>query len=150
VIGGSYCGGVARDWNRIAEVASLRVVTPPPSDAAVRDGERALQARLSATLKDLYSSSDGLVDEWGYAYVLPLDDLRRQNRVFRSEFRDLYMSFEDVLLFGQLGNGDMLFQPLVPYGNDNVFRWDHEDDSRTWYAADVERAVVRLGGVESP
>ena len=45
------------------------------------------------------------------------------------------MSFEDVLLFGQLGNGDMLFQPLVPYGNDNVFRWDHEDDSRTWYAA---------------
>jgi hypothetical protein len=47
----------------------------------------------------------------------------------------IYMSYEDVLLFGQLGNGDMVFQPLVPHGNENVFRWDHEDDSRTWYAA---------------
>jgi hypothetical protein len=141
---------VAHDWNRIAAAASLRLVTPAPSDAAVRDVQRALQARMSESLKDLYSSSDGLVDEWGYEYVLPLADLRRENEAFRREFRDLYMSFEDVLLFGQLGNGDMLFQPLVPDENENVFRWDHEDDSRTWYAADVERAVARLGGEPSP
>jgi SMI1/KNR4 family protein SUKH-1 len=141
---------VARDWTHIAAAVSLQLVTPPPSDAAVGDAERALRARLSASLRDLYSSTDGLVDEWGYAYVLPLDELTQQNQVFRRQFRDLYMPFEGLLLFGQFGNGDMLFQPLVPHDNENVFRWDHEDDSRKWYAADVERAVLRLGGAESP
>jgi hypothetical protein len=141
---------VARDWKHIAEAASLQFVTPPPSDAAVGDAERTLEVGLSASLRQLYSFTDGLVDEWGYAYVLSLEDLTKQNQAFRGQFRDLYMPFEGLLLFGQLGNGDMLFQPLVPHDNENVFRWDHEDDSRTWYAADVESAVLRLGGAESP
>jgi len=82
---------VARDWNHIAEAASLRLVTPPPADAAVDDAERTLRAGLSPSLRDLYSATDGMVDEWGYPYVLPLDDLRQQNQVLRSRFRDLYM-----------------------------------------------------------
>jgi SMI1 / KNR4 family (SUKH-1) len=141
---------VARAWTHIAEAASLRPVTPAPSDEAVLEVERTLHARLSASLRDLYSLSDGLVDAWGYAYVLSLEDLRQHNQVFRREFRAVYMPFDDVLLFGQLGNGDMLFQPLLPQGNENVFRWDHEDDSRTWYATDVEAAVLRFGGAPPP
>jgi hypothetical protein len=122
----------------------LRFVTPAPTDAAVADAERVLGSRLSESLRDLYAHSDGLTDEWGYAYVLPISDLRQQNQYFRAAFGDLYMSFDDLILFGELGNGDMLFQPCVPPDNENVFVWDHEDDSRTWRATDVADALRRL------
>jgi hypothetical protein len=120
VCGASYWGGVARDWKHIAEAASLQLVAPPPSDAAVGDAERTLEARLSASLRDLYSLTDGLVDEWACACVLSLEDLTQQNRVLRRQFRDLYMPFEGLLLFGQLGNWDVLFQPRVPHDTENV------------------------------
>jgi hypothetical protein len=122
----------------------LRLVTPAPAEAAVADAERVLGSRLSESLRDLYAHSDGLTDEWGYAYVLPISELRQQNQYFRMAFGDLYMSFDDLILFGQLGNGDMLFQPRVPQDNENVFVWDHEDDSRAWRATDVADALRRL------
>jgi hypothetical protein len=135
---------VAHDWKLLAEAASLRLVTPRPAEAAVADAERVLGSRLSESLRDLYAHTDGLTDEWGYAYVLPISELGRQNQHFRTAFGDLYMSFDDLILFGQLGNGDMLFQPRVPQDNENVFVWDHEDDSRTWFANDVADALRRL------
>jgi SMI1 / KNR4 family (SUKH-1) len=135
---------VSHDWRVLAQAASLRLVTPAPAEAAVADAERVLGSRLSESLRDLYAHSDGLTDEWGYAYVLPISELRQQNQYFRMAFGDLYMSFDDLILFGQLGNGDMLFQPRVPQDNENVFVWDHEDDSRAWRATDVADALRRL------
>ena len=76
--------------------------------------------------------------------MLPISDLGRQNEHLRTASGNLYMSFDDLILFGQLGNGDMLFQPRVPQDNENVFIWDHEDDSRTWFATDVADALRRL------
>lgn len=134
---------MAPDWQRVADEAQLRLV-PPPSDADVRDAGEALGCRLSASLRILYAQTNGLLDEWGYAYVLSLAELVQQNQQFRAQYGDVYMSFQALVLFGQLGNGDMLFQPCVPEATDNVFVWDHEDDSRTWYARDVEDAVRRL------
>jgi SMI1 / KNR4 family (SUKH-1) len=141
---------MSHDWRVLAEIALLRRVTPAPAEAAVADTERVLGSRLSESLRDLYAHSDGLTDEWGYAYVLPISDLRQQNQHFRTAFGDLYMSFDDLILFGQLGNGDMLFQPLVPRDNENVFVWDHEDDSRTWLASDVADALRRLAAGQAP
>jgi SMI1-KNR4 cell-wall len=135
---------VAHDWKLLAAAASLRLVTPARAQVAVAHTERVVGSRLSESLRDLYAHTDGLIDEWGYAYVLPISELGRQNEHFRTALSDVYMSFDDVVLFGQLGNGDMLFQPRVPEGNNNVFVWDHEDDSRTWYAVDVPDALRRL------
>jgi hypothetical protein len=135
--------GVEFDWKRLAQTASLRLV-PPPAHEVTAGAERHVGSQLSASLTDLYLHTDGLVDEWGYAYVLPLAELIEQNRSFRQAFTDLYMSFDDLILFGQLGNGDMMFQPVVPPRNENVFVWDHEDDSRTWFAKDVADMLVRF------
>lgn len=54
------------------------------------------------------------------------------------------MPFDHVLAFGQTGNGDLFFHPVLRGEvREDVFVWDHEDDSRTWYARDVEDAVRR-------
>jgi hypothetical protein len=135
---------VQADWRELADAASLRMVMPRPTIETIVEVERALGWSLSRTLRDLYAHCDGLVDEWGYECVLPIVEVGRRNQEFRARFGDLYMSFDDLVFFGQLGNGDMLLQPRVPEIRQGVFRWDHEDDSRTWYAADVAAAVRRL------
>ena len=54
------------------------------------------------------------------------------------------MPFDHVLAFGQTGNGDLFFHPVLRGEvREAVFVWGHEDDSRTWYARDVEDAVRR-------
>jgi SMI1/KNR4 family protein SUKH-1 len=131
----------------MAEETGLRAV-PPPNVSTVRDAEDALGCRLSDSLQGLYAHTNGLLDEWGYAYVLSISELVEQNRQFRGEYSDVYMSFNDLVLFGQLGNGDMFFQPSIPEANDNVFVWDHEDDSRNWYARDIEDAIRRFTSKE--
>lgn len=66
------------------------------------------------------------------------------NLEFRSRHRDVYMPFDALVIFGQQGSGDLFFQPAVPEGNEQVFIWDHEDDSRTWYAQSVKDALRRF------
>lgn len=131
------------DWQEIAQATGLRL-TPPPERCEVDAAEGALACHFSPSLRATYEQTNAILDEWGYAYVLPIAELVEQNKQLRSMYADVYMSFDDLIIFGQLGNGDLLFQPRVPDGNDNVFLWDHEDDSRTWYGRDVEDALRRL------
>lgn len=42
------------------------------------------------------------------------------------------MPIDDLLFFGDLGNGDLIFYPIAAEGIWNrVFIWDHEDVNRT-------------------
>ncbi len=61
------------------------------------------------------------------------------NLLFRTstDFADLYMPFDGVVFFADAGNGDQFFMSLS--GTNEVYVWDHENDSRTWVAATVLR-----------
>jgi hypothetical protein len=80
----------SRDWQQLAAAAGLKLVLPPPDAGDVARAERVVGSRLSASLADLYRHADGVVDQWGYAYVLPIAEMREQNETFRSSFGDLY------------------------------------------------------------
>ena len=55
------------------------------------------------------------------------------------------MPFDSLLLFGQLGNGDLFAHPVLDGAvREDVFVWDHEDDSRTWYGRDAADALQRF------
>lgn len=45
------------------------------------------------------------------------------------------MPFDGIVFFADAGNGDQFGLSLS--GNNEVFCWDHEDDSRRWVAASV-------------
>jgi hypothetical protein len=63
----------------------------------------------------------------------------------RTGYRSVYTPFFSLVFFGQLGNGDLFAQPaLAERVRDDVFVWNHEDDSRMWYASDVWDALNRF------
>ena len=74
--------GAPTHWPKLVAEMDLRPA-PPAQDAAIRATEDALAHRLSGALRELYTQSNGIFDEWGYAYVLPVEELPGR----RSELR---------------------------------------------------------------
>lgn len=52
---------------------------------------------------------------------------------------------DDLFVVGQFGNGDLLMHPLnAARPAETLIRWDHEDDRREYFAADLAEAVRAL------
>jgi hypothetical protein len=93
---------------------------------------------LPEELRTLLEEADGIVGEYGLGVVWPIARIIEDNLTFRGskEFRDLYMPFDCLLFFGDAGNGDQFAYSLAggEIRRDDIFAWDHENDSRTWVA----------------
>jgi hypothetical protein len=87
-------------------------------------------------LRALLLESDGLQAEYGLNLVWSLERIRKDNLYFRqsADFCELYLSFDQLLFFGDAGNGDQFAFPCLPDRDHEVFVWNHEDDSRSWLA----------------
>ena len=70
-----------------------------------------------------------------------------QNQTMRTtpDFASLYWSFDQILFIGEEGGGDLFGYRLLPdYGGpDSVYLWEHEDDSRAWFASSLEDYSAR-------
>ncbi|MCQ2049114.1 MULTISPECIES: SMI1/KNR4 family protein [Pseudomonadaceae] len=113
------------------------------SDSAIRFAERTLVVKFPGDLKTLLLESDGIEGEYGLGLVWPLDRIVEDNLSFRrnTEFKELYMPFDCLLFFADAGNGDQFAFPIHAGGirRDDVFVWNHEDDSRTWAAPSLSK-----------
>lgn len=109
----------------------------PATRAALQDVEASLGHSLTHELRELLIETDGIEGEYGLSLLWTAERIASDNRHFRSsaEFGDLYMPFDGLVFFADAGNGDQFFQSLS--GNNDVYVWDHEDDSRTWVASTV-------------
>lgn len=110
----------------------------PASAAAITAAEVSLECRLPSELTELLSETNGITGEYGLGLVWPIERIQEDNRRFRmnSSFEELYMSFDELLFFGDAGNGDQFAFPICGrvVRKPDVFVWNHEDDSRTWVA----------------
>ncbi|MEU9161915.1 SMI1/KNR4 family protein [Streptomyces sp. NPDC048424] len=122
----------------------------PASEQDLRELELQLGQALPAPLRELLLECDGVVDEDGTDVVWSAAQIGLKNGEFRSggDFSALYMPFDALMFFGDNGGGDQFAFVRTPQRSD-VFVWDHENDSRTWVAADLEtylhRALSRAG-----
>lgn len=120
---------------------------PPVLPGAVAAAESALGCTLPDDLKELYSRTDGLLANYGTNLVMPLQEALRENESLRysPDFRELYMPFTHMLVFGGAGNGDLFFYPIRADGSlaRNVFIWDHESDSRSYFANSLKDLFLR-------
>ncbi|TXS42449.1 SMI1/KNR4 family protein [Streptomyces sp. OR43] len=123
--------------------------TAPATDDALSGAAQTLGHPLPAELISVLRESNGIVGEYGYDLVSPLQTITQRNLELRSSFSDLYMAFDQLLFFSDVpGNGDLFGIVLVPGQSDQVFLWDHETDSRRWAASSVQEFVERwLNGV---
>ena len=124
--------------------------SPGASRAQLDACEEVLGHPVPQELRLILAESDGIVGEYGEGLVWPVERIGRDNVVFRSEpsFRELYMPFDGLVFFADAGNGDQFFVSLR--GNNDVYWWNHEDDSRTWVAPTAMRFLERYltGGLE--
>jgi hypothetical protein len=110
----------------------------PAATDDIRAIERDLSVSLPHELRQLLAESNGIADKYGGGLIWPADRIVKDNVMFRSSFDGLYMSFDSLLFFADAGNGDQ-FAFAIRRGQEgeldsDVYVWDHEDDSRRWYA----------------
>ena len=105
--------------------------------------------------------ADGITDEYGSHAVWPVAEIERQNKQFRTNegFRDLYMPFDHLLLFGADAGSDHFAFAIHADGKihkNDVYRWEHENDARSWLCGasnsfwkNGSRARTTEGGITS-
>jgi hypothetical protein len=135
-------------WRELVEAGDgigARLADAAPEGAIAETG-RTLGVALPGTLSSLLAETDGITDQFGYGVVWPVRELVDRNREMREtdDFRELYMPFDCLVFFGEIGNGDLVgFRVLRGETPDDVYLWNHETDSRLWLAASLEQYVRR-------
>lgn len=114
----------------------------PALRAAIADADAKLGVLLPASLRSLLLESDGVNDTYGSSFIWSVQEIIDRNIEFRTypDFAELYMPFNHLLFFGDAGNGDQFSFPILAneIRNHDVFAWNHETDSRSWVAPQLE------------
>jgi hypothetical protein len=131
-------------WRQLIESQhSEHKFASPATWAEMSLAEEQLRVKLPEQLRSLLLETNGVVGEYGLGLIWPLDRIVADNLAFRSnaDFQRLYMPFDPLLFFADAGNGDQFAFPiqLNSVRRNDVFVWNHEDDSRTWVAPSLEK-----------
>jgi len=131
------------DWRALFERRAERNGAEPPRFCApareerLAELERELGLTLPAELRVLLATSDGVRNADGGWLVWNVATLVEENRRFRRRTDGLegYMAFDELFFFSDApGNGDAFAYRLLAtdgFQREDIFLWDHEDDSRT-------------------
>jgi len=115
--------------------------------------EAAFSVSLPEDLQALMAETNGITAHYGTAVLWPTAEIIQRNREMREteDFRSLYMPFEPLLFVGEGGNGDLYgYRGLAGRIETlDVYKWDHEDDSRIWFARDLEDYLQRVAAPEA-
>lgn len=105
--------------------------------------EAVLNCKLPSELQECLSESNGIKGEFGLGLVWSLNQILEINVQYRSnsEFKELYMPFDSLLFFADAGNGDQFAYSILngKIIRNDIFVWNHEDDSRIWVAPNLEK-----------
>jgi hypothetical protein len=119
------------------------------SKALARIGP-AVSGTIPEELLGLLQETNGITSGDGAKLIWSVADVVSQNLAFRDPAQvdaGLYRPFHSLLLFGEIGNGDLFAYdmtgrvPLRP----TIIIWDHETDERSSFASDL-REYLRLRG----
>ena len=136
-------------WNQlISRLYEDAEFAAPASREAIDQIERWLGPPVPSELRDLLRHTDGVRAEHGSGLVWPTRKIIERNSQFRqdADFAELYMSFDQLLFFGDDGGGNQFAHVQVPAERPDVFMWDHETDERRWVARSLADYLQRRAG----
>lgn len=115
----------------------------PNNAAIISEAENQLGLRMPSDLVSCLLETNGIDGEYGLGLIWPISRIVKDNLNFWSnaDFKKLYMPFNHILFFADAGNGDQFFYPIIgnQLSRQDVYVWNHEDDSRTWVAPSLEK-----------
>ncbi|MGN7388319.1 SMI1/KNR4 family protein [Sporosarcina sp. SAFN-015] len=112
---------------------------PSASESEMHQVAEELGVGVSEKLMELYRETNGVFDSFGCPLIWSISRVVEDNLFFRNfeDYKDIYMPFNHLLFFSDNGCGD-LFGYRIANGSiptDDIYVWNHEDDSRTWVAS---------------
>jgi hypothetical protein len=130
----------------------LATYAEPIFPKELANAERKLRLALPADLRGCLAESNGLTGRQGEGLVWSVERIVEGNLSFRANrtFRELYMPFDHLLFFSDAGNGDQFAYAILAgeVRKDDIYVWNHEDDSRTWVAPRLAQFLEwRLTGI---
>ncbi|WP_043932566.1 SMI1/KNR4 family protein [Bacillus sp. EB01] len=105
-----------------------------------------LNVELPKELADLFSETNGVFDNWNCPLIWSTSQIVKDNLFFRNyeDYEDIYMPFDNLFFFSDAGNGDLFCYSITKKGTiekNDIYVWNHEDDSRTWVAASLKHFI---------
>ena len=90
---------------------------------------------------NLLNETNGVFDKFDCPLIWSTGKIIEDNLFFRNfdDYKDIYMPFDNLMFFSDGGNGD-LFGFAILNGSiqkEDIYVWNHEDDSRTWIASSL-------------
>ena len=114
----------------------------PAKEKDIIEAEGQLGVELPQDLRELLKESNGILGEYRISIIWDIKRIVQDNLNFRnsSDFKELYMPFDCLLFFADAGNGDQFAYPILngTISKDDIYVWNHEDDSRTWVASSLK------------
>ncbi|MCC9602254.1 SMI1/KNR4 family protein [Stieleria sp. JC731] len=125
----------------IANLTDEAEFASPATPDSISSVETLLGVRLPEDLSALLAESNGVVGEYGVDRIWNTERIERENNELRTEgdYKSLYMPFDHLLFFADAGNGDLFGYAILDgeIRKDDIYAWDHEDDSRKWVAGSL-------------
>jgi SMI1-KNR4 cell-wall len=94
---------------------------------------------------DLYNQTNGVYGNNGISFIWSIEQLIRENIFLRTihEQRDFIKPLDTFLFFSDGGNGDLFGYSIVngSIQNEDIYVWNHEDDSRSVIAISLEEFI---------
>jgi SMI1 / KNR4 family (SUKH-1) len=140
---------IRNNIEQIDKSIELDFTLPATSKSFVDLKQQLNLIELPKELEELYSQTNGIEEKLNGEKIGELiwkvDRVIETNKEYRCnpDFKQLYMSFEQLLFFSDAGNGD-LFGFITLNGRFNsfdIFVWNHEDDSRNWVAPNLTKFI---------
>ncbi|QIW22545.1 SMI1/KNR4 family protein [Bacillus thuringiensis] len=105
------------------------------------DIQKCLHVELPNDLYQLLLETNGVEGEYG-DFIWDASKIKTENMNMRNivDFKDLYMPFDCLLFFADGGNGDLFGYSILNgiVQREDIYVWNHENDSRTWVAPSLE------------
>ncbi|MCS0791340.1 SMI1/KNR4 family protein [Cytobacillus firmus] len=118
----------------------------PATKFEIAQIKKELNVELPDELAALFNETNGVFDNWNCPLVWSTSQIIKDNLFYRDfeGYRDIYMPFDDLFFFSDAGNGDLFCYAIVKNGTiekNDIYVWNHEDDSRTWVAASLKHFI---------
>ncbi|MBD8071591.1 SMI1/KNR4 family protein [Bacillus sp. PS06] len=114
----------------------------PATNAEIVQISEELNVELPKKLHELYSETNGVFDSFGCPLIWSNSQLVKDNLFFRNfaDYKDIFMPFDHLLFFSDNGCGDLYGFNILngSIQTEDIYVWNHEDDSRTWVASSLE------------
>ncbi|MGG2935896.1 SMI1/KNR4 family protein [Bacillus pacificus] len=127
--------------NTIHSISPNLSLKQPAMTDELTDIQNCLHVELPNDLHQLLQETNGVEGEYG-DFIWSASKIKTENINMRNivDFKDLYMPFDCLLFFADGGNGDLFGYSILNgiVQRDDIYVWNHENDSRTWVAPSLK------------